>query len=63
MNFSRKEPEPMKESPQKIGERMRSEIEKRRAEGKSVSMDEIKQRVREEMRRKGMTIVGESNSG
>ena len=62
MNYSRKEPEPMKESPQEIGERIRSEIEKRRAEGKSVSMDEIKKRVTEEMKRKGMKIVGESNS-
>ena len=63
MNYSRKEPEPMKESPEEIGERIRAETEKRRAEGKSVSMDEIKRRVREEMRRKGMTIVGESNTG
>ena len=63
MNYSRKDPEPMKESPQEIGERIRAETEKRRAEGKSVSMDEIKKRVREEMRRKGMTIVGEGNTG
>ena len=62
MNYSRKEPEPMKESPQEIGERIRKEAEKRRAEGKSVTMDEIKQKVREDMKRKGMTIVGESNT-
>lgn len=43
-----------------IGKRIKEETEKARAEGKSMTPQEMKQKVIEEMKRKGMKIVGNS---
>ena len=43
-----------------IGKAIREETEKARAEGKSMTPEEMKQKVLEEMKRKGMKIVGNS---
>ena len=45
---------------EEIGKRIKEETEKARAEGKSMTPDEMKQKVIEEMKRKGMKIVGNS---
>lgn len=65
MNYSRKKEngqktEPKRESLEEIGKRIKEETEKARAEGKSMTPDEMKQKVIEEMKRKGMKIVGNS---
>jgi hypothetical protein len=65
MNYSRKKEngqktEPKRESLEEIGKRIKEETEKARAEGKSMTPDEMKQKVSEEMKRKGMKIVGNS---
>jgi HAD superfamily hydrolase (TIGR01484 family) len=65
MNYSRKKEngqktEPKRESLEEIGKRIKAETEKARAEGKSMTPDEMKQKVIEEMKRKGMKIVGNS---
>ena len=63
MNRSRERADPV--LPEKdlgeIGRRMTIEAEKRRSEGKSVSAEEMKKQVIEQMKRKGMTIIGNSN--
>ena len=43
-----------------IGKAIKEETEKARAEGKSMTPEEMKQKVIEEMKRKGMKIVGNS---
>ena len=43
-----------------IGKAIREETEKARADGKSMTPEEMKQKVIEEMKRKGMKIVGNS---
>ena len=65
MNYSRQKEndektEPKRESLEEIGKRIKEETEKARAEGKSMTPDEMKQKVIEEMKRKGMKIVGNS---
>jgi hypothetical protein len=65
MNYSRKKEngqktEPKRESLEEIGKRIKEETEKARAEGKSMTPDEMKQKVIDEMKRKGMKIVGNS---
>ena len=67
MNYSRKKEneqktEPKRESLEEIGKRIKEETEKARADGKSMTPDEMKQKVIEEMKRKGMRIVGNSTS-
>lgn len=51
---------PKQESLEEIGRRITAETEKARAEGKSMTPEEMKQKVLEEMKRKGMKIVGNS---
>lgn len=65
MNYSRQKDndektEPKSESLEEIGKRIKEETEKARAEGKSMTPEEMKQKVIEEMKRKGMKIVGNS---
>lgn len=65
MNYSRQKEndektEPKRESLEEIGKRIKEETEKARAEGKSMTPEEMKQKVLEEMKRKGMKIVGNS---
>ena len=60
-NYLPKDAEPVHhESLEEIGKRIKEETEKARAEGKSMTPDEMKQKVIEEMKRKGMKIVGNS---
>ena len=60
-NYLPKDAEPVHhESLEDIGKRIKEETEKARAEGKSMTPDEMKQKVIEEMKRKGMKIVGNS---
>jgi len=60
-NYLPKDAEPVHhESLEDIGKRIREETEKARAEGKSMTPEEMKQKVIEEMKRKGMKIVGNS---
>lgn len=63
MNYSRQKEndqkvEPRKESLEEIGERITAETEKARAEGRSMTPEQMKRKVLEEMKRKGMKIVG-----
>ena len=65
MNYSRQKEndektEPKTESIEDIGKRIKEETDKARAEGKSMTPEEMKKKVIEEMKRKGMTIVGNS---
>lgn len=65
MNKSREAENNQKITPQKmdlkeIGRRITEETERARAEGKSMTPEEMKQKVIEEMKRKGMKIVGTS---
>ena len=65
MNYSRQKEndektEPKTESLEEIGRRIKEETDKARADGKSMTPEEMKKKVIEEMKRKGMTIVGNS---
>ena len=60
-NYLPKDAEPVHhESLEDIGKRIKEETEKARAEGKSMTPEEMKAKVIEEMKRKGMKIVGNS---
>ena len=60
-NYLPKEDEsPKVESLEEIGRRIKEETDKARADGKSMTPEEMKKKVIEEMKRKGMTIVGNS---
>jgi hypothetical protein len=65
MNYSRQKEndektEPKRESLEEIGKRIKEETEKARANGESMTPEEMKAKVIEEMKRKGMKIVGNS---